>query len=83
MNRLTATSLLLAFLIAGCVRPEVHWPPKDGSHELVLVGPFVEAQNEKNSEYFLMFEEVLLLQILSLVYMIDARIVEMKNISIS
>ena len=57
MNHLTVATLLLAVLLTGCVRPEVHWPPKEGSHELVIVGPFVEAQDEKDSEFYRVLEE--------------------------
>ena len=56
---LAGAVILLVFLLSGCVRPEVQWPPKSGSHTLVLVGPFHEAQMEKGSRLNRVLEEVI------------------------
>ena len=38
---------------------EIQWPPKDGEYELVIVGPFYEAQNEKEFENYSVLEQVI------------------------
>ena len=61
MLRLTTLSFLSLVLLIGCVgpRPEIHWPPKDGEYELVIVGPFYEAQKEKEFENYIILEQVI------------------------
>ena len=61
MLRLITLSFLSSVLLIGCVgpRPEIHWPPKDGEYELVIVGPFYEAQKEKEFENYIILEQVI------------------------